>query len=515
MQPEVTAFFPDLSPRSGVVVVDGYGSSIRVHRGQLSIVDGIGPSRRERAFSRANSRMRRIVVLGHSGTVSLDAIRWIADVRAAFIHLDADGTVLATTAILGNDDPRLRRAQALAMTSPIGLRVARSLIGAKLEGQVRVLASIGAEPSMRLVQVSIERLDRADSLNAVLHAESKGAAAYWAELADVKMPFVRKDRARVPDHWRTIGPRSSPLTESPRLAVTPAGALFNYVYAVSEAETRLACLAVGLDPGLGILHADLRARDSLVLDVMEALRPEVDSYVLDLMLSHVFSARDFVETRQGTCRVLPPLTHHLAATGSLWARSVAPVVEGVARMLASADRIDRISTPLTQANRSVARAHLRSGTQSVASAGPPPVCAACGAEVPSTRRTYCDECLSERRAGVLADFKSSGPAELARLRAAGKDPTRTEGARRAIGARNARRRIEAAAWDAENARPDPDEFRREVLPGIQMVTVNALMRATGLSKRYVWRIRRGEYVPHPRHWEALRNAAGHGGGETR
>jgi hypothetical protein len=30
-----------------------------------------------------------------------------------------------------------------------------------------------------------------------------------------------------------------------------------------------------------------------------------------------------------------------------------------------------------------------------------------------------------------------------------------------------------------------------------------LMDATGLSQRYCWLIRRGERVPHPRHWEAL------------
>lgn len=35
----------------------------------------------------------------------------------------------------------------------------------------------------------------------------------------------------------------------------------------------------------------------------------------------------------------------------------------------------------------------------------------------------------------------------------------------------------------------------------------SLMRVTGLSSRYVWLIRRGGYVPHPRHWEALRSVA--------
>src|SRR5262249_54091333 len=34
-----------------------------------------------------------------------------------------------------------------------------------------------------------------------------------------------------------------------------------------------------------------------------------------------------------------------------------------------------------------------------------------------------------------------------------------------------------------------------------------LMRATGLSLRYVSQIRRGEKVPHPRHWTSILSAA--------
>jgi CRISPR/Cas system-associated endonuclease Cas1 len=42
--------------------------------------------------------------------------------------------------------------------------------------------------------------------------------------------------------------RGSLLTSSPRLAINPANAILNYLYAILEAETRLACLTLGLDP---------------------------------------------------------------------------------------------------------------------------------------------------------------------------------------------------------------------------------------------------------------------------
>jgi CRISPR/Cas system-associated endonuclease Cas1 len=62
-----------------------------------------------------------------------------------------------------------------------------------------------------------------------------------------------------------------PPTYVRRLATNTANAMLNYLYAVLESETRLACAALGLDPGLGVLHVDAQFRDSLAFDVMEPI----------------------------------------------------------------------------------------------------------------------------------------------------------------------------------------------------------------------------------------------------
>jgi len=38
----------------------------------------------------------------------------------------------------------------------------------------------------------------------------------------------------------------------------------------------LVCQAVGLDPGLGMVHNDARGRQSMALDLIESVRPEVE-----------------------------------------------------------------------------------------------------------------------------------------------------------------------------------------------------------------------------------------------
>src|SRR5712691_3008067 len=128
----------EITPWSGVVTLFGYGIQAYVERGHLILKDGIGPNRREARFSRVGHCLRRLVVIGADGIVSLAALRWLADQDAAFIMLDRDGSVLATTGPVRSSDARLRRAQALANHSGAGLRITRELISQKLEGQERV-----------------------------------------------------------------------------------------------------------------------------------------------------------------------------------------------------------------------------------------------------------------------------------------------------------------------------------------------------------------------------------------
>ena len=146
--------------------------------------------------------------------------------------------------------------------------------------------------------------DRAD-LQALLAVEAQAAAAYWQSWAPLPIPFTPRDARRVPDHWLKFRQRASLLTGGPRPASNPPNAVLNLLYSLAEFETVVAAGAVGLDPGLGIFHTDKRDRASLALDLMEACRPTVDAYVLALLTQRTLSAREFVETREGGCRITP------------------------------------------------------------------------------------------------------------------------------------------------------------------------------------------------------------------
>src|SRR5258708_39922420 len=138
-----------VTPRHGVITLYGYGISVNVDHGHLIFRDGIGAIRREGRLPRVKHGLRRLVVVGSDGMISLAALRWLADQDAAFVMLDRDGSVLATTGPVRSSDARLRRAQSLADQSGVALRIMRELIGQKLAGQERPAPGVLPESSGR------------------------------------------------------------------------------------------------------------------------------------------------------------------------------------------------------------------------------------------------------------------------------------------------------------------------------------------------------------------------------
>jgi CRISPR-associated endonuclease Cas1 len=430
----------------------------------------------------------------------LAATRFLTDIGADLIHLDPQGRMLITTGRLGFHNARLRRAQAGAMSHPVGIEIARYLLGLKITGQRRVAERLPAsEKALVEIDQACGALTDARSLDACTRAEAAAAGAYWEGWRDVEVGFSSADRGRVPGHWLRFGTRRSPISGRNRLAANPANALANLLYSLADAEIRIALRAVGLDPAVGIIHADTPARDSMIYDVIEAIRPLIDEFLLDLLEGHTLRAGDFGETRRGVCRVLPPLTHALAATTLTWADHAAPVVEQVARMLGDSDlRISRIPTPLTQTNR-------RSTSEpTVRAAGlPQRNCRECGLPLQG-QGSYCSDCRTRVNAESIRNVQSEAVAVLAEARAAGRDPAHGGDAAAKRGAATARQLGESVEWDRTNERPDPEVFVTEILPGLQEVPLRVMAEATGLSVPYCSVIRRGLQTPHPRHWEALR-----------
>ena len=336
--------------------------------------------------------------------VSLAALRWLADQDAAFVMLDRDGSVLATTGPVRPTDARLRRAQALAHHTGTALQIARELIGRKLDAQEK-LARGGLNNCEAAETIGSFRkaIPSAETIEAIRLIEARGAYAYWGAWNNLPINFPRTDLRRVPDHWRVFRNRVSPLTGSPRLATNPVNAMLNYLYAVLESESRLAVAALGLDPGLGVMHMDAPARDSLAFDVMEPVRPMVDAYLLNWIRRETLKREWFFEERDGNCRLMGSFAIRLSETALTWAHAVAPFAEMVARTLWSTIRKQvrhhRPATRLTQVNRREARA-IESAPPAATLPHPESFCRECGVEIWRGGTRLCEMCECRKYGGT-------------------------------------------------------------------------------------------------------------------
>ena len=483
-------------PKSGVVTLFGYGIQVRVDRGHLLIEDGIAADRRLARFPRVGHGLKRLVVVGSDGMVSLAALRWLADQGAAFVMLERDGTVLATTGPVRPSDARLRRAQAMAMQTGAALHITRELIGQKLAGQERVarknlLDSKTADGIARLR----EAVESAETIDDLRHLESQGASVYWAAWRDLPIMFPKADLPRVPAHWRTFDTRKSPLSGSQRLATNPANAILNYLYAVLESETRLAVVALGLDPGLGFWHVDTPARDSLACDLMEPVRPQVDAFLLDWITREPLKRGWFLEQRDGNCRLMSTLTIELSQTARMWGRAIAPFAEWVARTLWSKSRTpgDQVAPPtrLTQRHKREAK-----GAPAFPAVEQSPraqhLCRGCGKSI-RPEHTHCVSCATEG-----AKVRMIQAAKIGRL------VSHTPKARAKQSSTRRRHARACSEWDpsTQPAWLSEDLFTNRIQPLLSTLSISTIARGIGVSRGYAGRVRDG-YVPHPRHWESL------------
>jgi CRISPR-associated endonuclease Cas1 len=332
--------------KNGVVVVSGTGPAIRVDCNRLVIRDG--PLEKKPLLltrAEATRKLRHVIVTGHAGGfVTFDALRWLRDTGVAFSQLDWDGSIVIASGPRGVDQPALRRAQALVcsgVTPNTAVAITREILLVKLKGQAAIAALMGSAAVSTAIDKLAAGIVHEVEGRRLLSWESRAASVYWKLWRDVPVRFARRNPQRLgpngrwrpgrSEQWLTFGQRASLLTGEPYRATTPGNALLNYLYAVLEAEMTVALLAVGLDPSIGMFHADLDRRSSLALDAIEAVRPHVDYWLLAYLAASAFANRDFTEVSDGEVRLTHPLNTQLAHTAALWRTVCEPVANWLAQ----------------------------------------------------------------------------------------------------------------------------------------------------------------------------------------
>ena len=255
---------------SDIITLAGHGCSIRVERGELVLKHGCSytGSKEPRILVRGMHKTSAIVMIGGAGAITLQAIQWCSAQKVAIFAVDRDGDLSSIVSLPAVHSAALHRLQHRANS----LDVAREVVKAKIE------AGIEARPMVRDELLKFKnRVDHVTNMSDLRMVEANAAIPYWKA-----WHFTLKTAGRhFPDHWRDFNMRGSTITVGNRKAVHPVNAMLNYGYAILAGQLQRALETWGFDVCLGTLHTDFEGRPSLVYDLIEPLRPAMDSQLLN------------------------------------------------------------------------------------------------------------------------------------------------------------------------------------------------------------------------------------------
>lgn len=304
------------------LVLAGHGAQIKVQDSALVIRHGVTRPESERKVLRlypGMHRIKKIIGIDVTGMLTFEGLRRCVEQGVSIILLDRWGSLQSVLTREDYRDAALRRGQ-----YTIGyyekVAISRKLLQKKISGQLTTLLELlpeAREPQMHL-QGSLNLFDGATTLEEMWVIEARAANTYFDAFKGFSIRWRGREAKKVPEHWREVRERVSPITRRNKGAVDPANALLNYGYGILAADCRINLLSEGFDPACGVLHADKAGRDSLIYDLMEVFRAEVDRKVFGKLLKESsFKRGDFLLTRGGFCQLSPEFARYVAKTVSI------------------------------------------------------------------------------------------------------------------------------------------------------------------------------------------------------
>ncbi|MEM7005225.1 MAG: CRISPR-associated endonuclease Cas1 [Pseudomonadota bacterium] len=316
------------SKRNRSLVLAGHGAGIQIKNNALVVKNGFSHWPQEQqiwTYYPADPKLPdRIVMIDGSGTMSFAAMDWLKTQGVAFIRIDWRGQSQLMLGGSGSvtDPEKVHWQYETAKHMKRRVAFAGQQIRAKLEGTLDVLNNYlpDTPPCVRAIeeaQICIEQIDARTFRTAreLFIAEARAARSYFRAWVGIELNWIDTKAHPVPPRWQVYKRRSaySPTPKrSNRNATHPLNAMLNYAYALLESDLRIQSLTDGFDPGIGIYHRGREGSEyAFIYDLMEAERPKVDARVLDFVFSSRFSAKDFILTDDGVCRLSPQLARTL------------------------------------------------------------------------------------------------------------------------------------------------------------------------------------------------------------
>jgi len=275
------------------LLLTGFGISIDVKKAHLTI------KQKESVMEFEPHRIPYdyIVIDGHYGSISFEAMRWLSKHDVSIALLNWNGNLLSTTLSQETLNAQLKVKQYEKYLNPESrLYIASQIVKQKVRSSLSLLKSLSNfyDIDLSTINKEIERVDY-NSINSLMMYEGRIASAYWSELSNIfnslAKDFHFEGRKNLSYSWNMN-------------ASDPINALLNYGYAILESMVRKDINTIGLDVSIGYLHEIAPSKHPLVYDLQELFRYVIDYSVIELLETKLKKS-DFITTENYHIRLKP------------------------------------------------------------------------------------------------------------------------------------------------------------------------------------------------------------------
>lgn len=265
-------------PTKRTLLVSMEGSVVRSQRGQIVV-----SKNDEDLLSVPMTSVGRIVLFGSIG-LSAGARSFAMGSGIPVVMCSRRGGYLGSLVSSTGRRMSMLRRQLKTTTEPAWrLSMASRFVFGKLANQRALLQRYSRGRPQDVLVDAVDDLEKrmlqvADctSIDELMGVEGAGAATYWRAFSSL-----------LPSWCAFEGRRHSPPPDG-------TNALLSFGYTILTSECVSALHAVGLEPAVGVLHAEGDDKPSLALDSMEEFRPLIiDSVVLNVLRRRRVTAESF------------------------------------------------------------------------------------------------------------------------------------------------------------------------------------------------------------------------------
>lgn len=284
------------------LLISGFGTLINVDKRKLIITNKLDNTKLE--FYPHKINHDGIIVDGHTGSMTFEAMRWLSKHNINVTLLNWNGNLLSNIMPEQPKSGKLRIKQYQKYLDPdtrfdIASRLVQTKKGHSLNlleelskfyefvDIVKIKKSFEKEDSFLLEILKDSQTDISKLLKKLMTYEGRIAEIYTANMIGIFNHLYKEF------HFTGRKDKSNSRNYN---ASDEINALLNYGYAILESEIRKIVNSIGLDYSIGFLHEITQSRTPLVYDLQELFRWIIDISVIQLLEEKKIKKSDFIIT---------------------------------------------------------------------------------------------------------------------------------------------------------------------------------------------------------------------------